>query len=54
MLSLLQRERTIEQYIIELRINKVKEFLVYSSLTLADIAFKLNFNSVAYLSTQFK
>lgn len=46
--------KTLEQYIIEFRINKVKEFLVYSTLTLADIAFRLNFNSVAHLSTQFK
>ena len=47
-------KKTIEQYIIETRINKVKEFLVYSSLTLSDISFKLNFTSVAHLSTQFK
>jgi len=46
--------KTIEQYIIELRINKIKEYLVYTNLRLADIAFKLNFNSVAHLSTQFK
>jgi len=47
-------KRTIEQYIIDFRINKVKEYLVYSNLTLADIAFKLNYNSVAHLSSQFK
>jgi len=47
-------KKTIEQYVIEHRINKVKELLVYTSLTLADIAFKLNYNSVAHLSTQFK
>ena len=47
-------KKTIEQYMIEFRINKVKEFLVYSNCTLSDIAFKLNFNSVAHLSTQFK
>lgn len=46
--------RTVEQYIIDFRINKVKEFLVYTSLTLSDIAFKLNFNSAAHLSSQFK
>ena len=46
--------KTIEQHIIEYRINKIKEFLVYSNLTLSGIAFKLNFNSVAHLSTQFK
>lgn len=47
-------KETIEQYIIQFRINKVKEYLVYSDFTLADIAFKLNFSSVAYLSAQFK
>lgn len=46
--------KTIEQYIIEYRINKVKEFLVYSSFTLSDIAFRLNFTSIAHLSAQFK
>jgi AraC-like DNA-binding protein len=47
-------KKTIEQYIIDFRINKVKEFLVYTELTLSDIAFKLNFTSVSHLSTQFK
>ena len=46
--------KNIEQYIIDYRINKVKEYLVYSNYTLSDIAFRLNFNSVAHLSTQFK
>lgn len=46
--------KTLERYIIDYRIEKVKEFLVYSSATLADIAFKLNFSSVAHLSRQFK
>ncbi|WP_290790886.1 helix-turn-helix domain-containing protein [Flavihumibacter sp. UBA7668] len=45
---------TIEKYLIEYRIEKVKEFLVYTEETLADIAFKLNFSSVAHLSRQFK
>jgi AraC family transcriptional regulator len=47
-------QKSLEQYIIEFRINKVKEFLVYSSSTLADIAYRLNFTSVAHLSSQFK
>jgi len=45
---------TIEKYIIDFRIEKVKEFLVYSSQTLSDIAFRLGFSSVAHLSRQFK
>jgi len=46
--------KTIEQHIIEYRINKVKELLVYTTNTLSDIAFRLNFNSAAHLSAQFK
>lgn len=45
---------TLEKYIMEYRIEKVKEWLVYTELTLADIAFKLNFNNEAHLSRQFK
>jgi AraC-like DNA-binding protein len=53
---------TIEKYVIAQRVERAKELLeynelslsVYTSLTLADIAFKLNFNSVAHLSKQFK
>lgn len=47
-------KKTVEQYMIEYRINKIKEFLVYTDSTLADIAFRLNYSSAAYLSTQFK
>lgn len=47
-------KKTIEQYMIEFRIDKVKEYLVYSNDTLSDIAFRLNFNSAAHLSAQFK
>lgn len=47
-------KKTIEQYVTDYRINKVKDFLVYSQLTLSDIAFRLHFNSVAHLSTRFK
>jgi len=45
---------SIEKYIIEQRIERVKEFLVYTDLGLNDISFKLNFSSVAHLSNQFK
>ena len=51
--SLLE-EKTLEKYMIDYRIQKVKEFLIYTNLTLADIAFKLNFSSVAHLARQFK
>lgn len=45
---------TLEKYIIDYRIEKVKEFLVYSTDTLATISFRLGFSSVAHLSRQFK
>jgi len=46
--------RTIENYFIEQRIEKAKELLVYGQLTLSQIAFDLEYSSVAHLSTQFK
>jgi AraC family transcriptional regulator len=46
--------RTIEHYFIEQRIEKVKELLVYDQLTLSQIAFQLDYSSVAHLSSQFK
>ena len=45
---------TIEKYFIAQRIEKVKELLIYDELTLTEIAFKLNYSSVSYLSNQFK
>ncbi len=46
--------RTIENYFIEQRIEKAKELLVYGQLTLSQIAFDLEYSSVAHLSAQFK
>lgn len=46
--------RTIENYFIEQRIEKAKELLVYGQLTLSQIAFELEYSSVAHLSAQFK
>jgi AraC-like DNA-binding protein len=45
---------TIERYIIEQRIERVKEMLIYTDQTLDDMAFKLHYSSVAHLSNQFK
>lgn len=45
---------TIEKYFIAQKIEKVKELLVYDELSLSQIAFRLNYSSVAYLSNQFK
>ena len=45
---------TIEHFQIQQRIERVKELLVYDELTLSEIAYKLGYSSVAYLSNQFK
>jgi len=46
--------RTIENYFIEQRIEKVKELLVYNEMTLSQIALDMEYSSVAHLSNQFK
>lgn len=46
--------RTIENYFIEQRIEKAKELLVYGQMTLSEIAYELEYSSVAHLSSQFK
>ena len=45
---------TIEKYLINLKIERVKELLVYDEMTLSEIAFQLGYSNVAYLSNQFK
>jgi AraC-like DNA-binding protein len=45
---------TIEQYIIEFRIDWVKEFIVAGEFNLTQISYKCNYSSVAHLSNQFK
>ncbi len=45
---------TIEKYFIAQKIERVKELLVYDELSLSEIALRLNYSSVAYLSNQFK
>ncbi len=45
---------TIQQFIILRKIERVKEQLANTDMGLADIAFKLNYSSVAHLSNQFK
>ena len=45
---------TIEKYFITQRIEKVKELIVYDELTLSEIAYRLGYSSIGYLSNQFK
>ena len=45
---------TIQQFIITHNIERVKELILYNELNLTEIAYKLNYSSVAHLSNQFK
>lgn len=45
---------TIEQFIISHKIERIKELIIYGELTITEIAWKMNYSSVAHLSTQFK
>lgn len=45
---------SIEKYYLELKIERVKELLVYDELNISEIAWKLHYSSVSHLSTQFK
>ena len=45
---------TLEKYMINQRLEKAKEFLVYTNFTLTEIAYLLGFSSLQHLSNQFK
>ncbi|MEX2336802.1 MAG: AraC family transcriptional regulator [Fulvivirga sp.] len=45
---------TIEKHFIHLKIERVKELLDYNELTLSQIAARLGYSNVHYLSSQFK
>ncbi len=47
-------DTTIEKFIIQQKIAKVKELLEYGELNLNEIAFKMGYSSSAHLSAQFK
>jgi AraC-like DNA-binding protein len=44
----------IEQYVISHKIHRVKELLTAGEMNLTQIAYKLNYSSIAHLSNQFK
>jgi AraC family transcriptional regulator len=46
--------KTIEQFFINHRIEKVKELIVYDQLSLTEISYQTGFSSVHHLSSQFK
>jgi YesN/AraC family two-component response regulator len=45
---------TIQQFIIKHKVEKIKELILYKQLNLSEIAFQLQYSSVAHLSNQFK
>ena len=45
---------TIEKYVINQKIEKAKELLVYDELSLNEISYQLGYSSVQHLSNQFK
>ena len=45
---------TIEQFLINQRIEKAKELLLYDELNLTEISHRLGYSSLAHLSRQFK
>ncbi|MFC0264862.1 helix-turn-helix domain-containing protein [Fontibacter flavus] len=45
---------TIERFFIQLKLDKVKEWLFYEEMQLSEMAWKLGYSSVQHLSSQFK
>lgn len=45
---------SIESYIMMQKIEHAKNLIIKDNLTLTEVAYKLNYSSVAHLSTQFK
>ncbi|EKB60440.1 helix-turn-helix domain-containing protein [Bergeyella zoohelcum] len=45
---------SIENFIILQKIERAKQLIINDKMTLTEIAYKLNYSSVAHLSTQFK
>lgn len=45
---------TIEQFIILHKTERIKELIIYGEMNITEIANRMNYSSVAHLSTQFK
>jgi hypothetical protein len=43
-----------EQFIISHKTERIKELIIYGELNITEIAWKMNYSSVAHLSSQFK
>lgn len=45
---------TLEHFTISHKIERIKELIIYDELNITEIAWKMNYSSVAHLSNQFK
>lgn len=45
---------TIEQFVLAHKTERIKELIIYGELNITEIAYKMNYSSVAHLSNQFK
>ena len=45
---------TIQQFIIKNKVERIKELILYDDYNLTEIAYKLNYSSLAHLCNQFK
>lgn len=45
---------TIEKFIINHKVERIKELIIYDELNISEIAWKMNYSSVAHMSNQFK
>ena len=45
---------TIEHFVIAHKVERIKEYIIYGDLNMTEIAWKMNYSSVAHLSNQFK
>ena len=45
---------TIQHFIIQTKIERAKELILYNELSLSEISYKLHYSSPAHLSNQFK
>jgi len=45
---------TVEQFFIAQKVERVKELIMYHDFTFTEIAYQMNYSSIAHLSNQFK
>ncbi|ASS49680.1 MAG: AraC family transcriptional regulator [Candidatus Fluviicola riflensis] len=45
---------SIQQFIIQHKVERIKELIMYGELSITEITWKMNYSSVAHLSNQFK